>query len=92
MWNVAGFLLCTAVILTALFKSKRTGGGYYAGDVYGMTAGQHLGYAALAALFAALFLAAMFLRVIPSIPLLAAFTLVFILYFSSFARGFSDEE
>jgi uncharacterized membrane protein YphA (DoxX/SURF4 family) len=57
-----------------------------------MTARTHRAYAGLSALFAVLFIAGFFTRVVPAIPLLGAYALVFIFYVSSFARGFSDEE
>lgn len=92
MWNGAGLLLCLIVIAVALLKSKRGGGNYYAGEVYGMTARSHRAYAALSGAFAAVFIAAYFIAGLPIVPLLGAYALIFIFYFSSFARGFSDEE
>lgn len=65
---------------------------YYAGDVYGMTPLTHRRYAAAGLLFVAIFVAALFVRSIPVVPLLAALTVLAIFYFSSFVRGFSDEE
>jgi hypothetical protein len=92
MWNAAGIALCFIVIAVALVKSKRGSGSYYAGEVYGMTRNTHRAYAMLSTLFAALFIAGFFTGEVPAVPLLAAYALVFIFYFSSFARGFSDEE
>jgi hypothetical protein len=92
MWNGVGLALCCTVIWVALRKSKRGGGSYYASEVYGMTRRTHLAYATLSTCFAALFIAAFFTGALPAVPLLAAYALVFIFYFSSFARGFSDEE
>lgn len=91
MWNGVGLALCAVVIVIALFKSKRAGG-YYEREVYGMTARTHRAYASLSALFAAAFAASFFWSVIPAVPLLGAYALIFIFYLSSFARGFSDEE
>jgi membrane-bound ClpP family serine protease len=92
MWNSAGLLLCFIVIVTSGLKSKHGKAGYYEREVYGMTARTHLAYLLLSIVFAALFAAAFFAGGIPVIPLLGAYALVFIFYFSSFARGFSDEE
>lgn len=92
MWNAVGLALCCIVITVAWFKSRRTGGGFYASEVYGMTARTHRAYAGLSALFALLFIAGLFAAAVPAIPLLGAYALIFIFYFSSFARGFSDEE
>ena len=92
MWSGAGLALCGIVIAVALMKSRRASGSYYEREVYGMTARTHRAYASLSALFAALFAASFFTGVIPVVPLLGAYALVFIFYFSSFARGFSDEE
>jgi hypothetical protein len=92
MWSAAGLVLCVVVIVVSARKSKRAQGGYYEREVYGMTARTHRAYAAVSAIFAALFAASFAVSSIPVIPLLAAYALVFIFYFSSFARGFSDEE
>jgi hypothetical protein len=92
MWNSAGLLLCLIVMLTAALKSKHGKAGYYEREVYGMTARSHIAYLFLSIVFAALFVTAYFAGGIPVIPLLGAYALVFIFYFSSFARGFSDEE
>lgn len=92
MWSGVGLVLCVIVIAVALVKSRRTSGSYYESEVYGMTARTHRAYASLSALFAAAFAASLFVSVIPAVPLLAAYALIFIFYFSSFARGFSDEE
>jgi hypothetical protein len=79
-------------MLVAALKSKRGRAGYYESEVYGMTTRSHRAYLVLSAVFAALFIAAYFSSGIPVIPLLGAYALVFIFYFSSFARGFGDEE
>jgi len=92
MWNSAGLLLCGIVITVAALKSKHGKAGYYEREVYGMTARTHRAYAALSLAFCGLFTAGYFVSGIPVIPLLGAYALVFIFYFSSFARGFSDEE
>lgn len=92
MWEAIGLALCCIVITVSLFKSKHVNGSYYAGEVYGMTAGTHRAYAMVSAFFAALFIAAFFSAFVPAALLLGAYALVFIFYVSSFARGFGDEE
>lgn len=87
-----GLALCVIVIIVATVKSRRTSGSYYEREVYGMTSRSHRAYAVLSGAFALAFAAAFFLSVIPAVPLLGAYALIFIFYFSSFARGFSDEE
>lgn len=56
-----------------------------------MTPESHRRYAAVSLLFALLFALAHFYPVLPLVPLLAVYVLIAIFYFSSFARGFSDE-
>lgn len=92
MWSAVGLVLCGLVMAVAALKSKHGHGGYYEREVYAMTARTHRAYIALSAVFAAIFAAAFFVSGVPVIPLLGAYALVFIFYFSSFARGFSDEE
>lgn len=92
MWSAVGLILCAILLAIALWKSRRATGSYYEREVYGMTPRTHRAYVSLSLLFAGAFAAAYFTAVIPVVPLLAAYALVFIFYFSSFARGFSDEE
>jgi hypothetical protein len=92
MWSFAGLVLCAIAISVAAVKSRRGTGSYYEGEVYGMTARTHRAYLSLSVLFALAFVAALFTSVIPAVPLLGAYALIFIFYLSSFARGFSDEE
>lgn len=92
MWSAVGLVLCAVVIVVSALKSKRGSAGYYESEVYGMTARTHRRYLWLSGAFAGVFAASLFISSIPVIPLLGAYALVFIFYFSSFARGFSDEE
>ena len=92
MWNGIGLALCCILIGFALWKTKSAQANYYERDVYAMTVRTHSAYALLSTVFAAVFVLAYFYGGIPVIPLLAAYALVFVFYFSSFARGFSDEE
>jgi hypothetical protein len=64
---------------------------YYAAEVYHMTRRSHRRFAALSAVFAAGFAAALRWPVL-NLPLLSAYTLLLVLYASSFARGFSGED
>jgi hypothetical protein len=92
MWPALGLALA---LFTASFSWWRSRGGsrsYYASDVYGMTATTHLRYAFVSLLFALAFTLGLFLRGVPAVPLLAAYVVVVVFYFSSFVRGYSDEE
>jgi hypothetical protein len=83
-----GLSLGGAALALTRARGRRS---FYASDVYHMTARSHRRFAALSATFAAAF--ALGLRwPLFVIPLLAAYTLVLILYLSSFARGFSGED
>lgn len=90
--TLAGLMLAVIIAVFALWRSTRTGVNYYETHVYGMTAATHRRYAAVSLLFAALFCTALFVTALPAVPLLAVYVLIAIFYFSSFARGFSDEE
>ncbi len=92
MWAEIGLALAVGTALFAAFRSLRAKRNFYAADVYGMTARSDRAYALIGTAFALLFLAAIFVRGLPTVPLLAAYVLIAIFYFSSFARGFSDEE
>jgi hypothetical protein len=88
----AGLVLALIVAGFAGWRSRRTSRNYYETHIYGMTPQTHVRYAAVSLLFTALFASAFFASFVPVVPLLAAYTLVAIFYFSSFARGFSDEQ
>lgn len=90
--SLAGLVLSLFVAIFAAFKSRRAATNYYAANVYGMTPHSHRVYAAVSAVFAGLFAYSLAAPWVPAVPLLAVFVLIFIFYFSSFARGFSDEE
>jgi len=92
MWNGIGLALCCIQLAFALWRSRSRTANYYERDVYAMTRRTHASYALASALFGALFVAGYFSAAVPAVPLLAAYALIFIFYFSSFARGFSDEE
>jgi len=92
MWAGLGLALSLFTALFAWRRSSRAAGNYYAADIYGMTALTHRRYAAISVGCAAAFAAGIFTAAIPTVPLLAAYALLAIFYFSSFARGFSDED
>ena len=92
MWNGIGLALCCIQVAFSLRKARGGAVNYYERDVYAMTRRTHASYALASVLFALLFVLGYFTDAVPTIPLLAAYALVFIFYFSSFARGFSDEE
>jgi hypothetical protein len=93
----------TAVVYTLLGLGLSIAGGvlaltrgraprsFYATDVYHMTMRSHRRFALLSAAFASGFLMALFWPVL-AIPLLAVYTLLLVIYASSFARGFSGED
>ena len=92
MWAALGLALSAANAVFAWRRSGRAPANFYESDVYGMTPQTHRRYAAAAAFFALTFAAALFVKAIPAVPLLAAYVLFAIFYYSSFLRGFSDEE
>jgi hypothetical protein len=87
----AGLAVTVFVAAFALWRSRVASTNYYETHVYGMTAQTHVRYAAVSLLFAGSFALAFFAAFVPVVPLLAVYTLVAVFYFSSFARGFSDE-
>lgn len=92
MWAAAGLVLSLGTSLFALYRSTRTLSHYYEADVYGMTPVLHRRYAAVSLLFAGAFALSFFVRAIPDVPVLGGFAVLFIFYFSTYLRGFSDEE
>lgn len=92
MWSGMGLALCCILLAVAGWKSRGGSANYYERDVYMMSSRTHRAYALVSVAFACLFALSYAYGAIPVIPLLGAYTLVFIFYFSSFARGFSDQD
>jgi hypothetical protein len=92
MWAAAGLVLSLAAAVFALYRSARTPSNYYEADVYGMTPALHRRYAFASLLFAGAFAASFFFPQVPVVPVLGGFAVLFIFYFSTFLRGFSDED
>lgn len=92
MWSYAGAGLAFLLAAGAWARSLRPGSNYYETSVYAMGPGEHRRYAVLGAAFAALFLASVWVPLIPAVPLLAIFTVIAILYGSTFLRGASGED
>jgi hypothetical protein len=83
--------LCASIggAITALIRAGRQS--FYAATVYHMTTRSHRRFALLSAAFAVGFIGALRWPVL-NLPLLAVYTLALVLYASSFARGFSDDD
>lgn len=92
MWAALGLILALFTAIFAYVRSRRAPSNYYEADVYGMTPRLHRRYASVSLLFAAAFAVSFFVASIPSVPVLGGFAVLFIFYFSTFLRGFSDEE
>jgi hypothetical protein len=90
MWAGVGLVLSVLLLVVAL-RNAAAGANEYAREVYYMTKRTHLGFGLAGAAGIVLFTLAYFTR-LASVPLLAVFALLSILYFSSFARGFSEDE
>lgn len=91
MWGPIGFAFAVAMGIFAFNRSRRAPSNYYESDVYGMTPALHRRYAIVALIFALAFAASFVSGMPPAVPVLGAFAVVLIFYFSSFFRGFSDE-
>jgi hypothetical protein len=90
IYALAGLALSLAGAIVALTRG-RAARSFYAAEVYHLTVRSHRRFAAVSAAVAAGFLAALRWPGL-AIPLLAVYTLLLILYLSSFARGFSGED
>jgi uncharacterized membrane protein len=90
MWAWIGVGLAALGALLGLRNARAPRLDAFAASEYAMTARSHARFAALSALFAAAFVAAAWQPAVPTLPLLAIYVLLFVLYAASFARGFSD--
>ena len=89
MWNAIGIFLTVALAAFAWHQSRSHS--FYAADVYGMTTRSHRRFALLALAFTAGFFLAIAWPLL-TVPLLALFTIAAVLYATSFARGYADED
>lgn len=92
MWAALGLVLALFTAVFALVRSAGRSSNYYEQDVYGMTPVLHRRYAVVSLLFALAFAISFFEPAVPSVPVLGGFAVLFIFYFSTFFRGFSDED
>jgi hypothetical protein len=88
----AGLVMALTIAAFSFWRSRLASTNYYETHVYGMTAQSHRRYAIVSLVFAVLFALAYAIPLMPVFALLAVYVLVAIFYFSSFARGFSDEQ
>lgn len=91
-WGIAGLGLSAITCAVAAWHAGAGSQGYYESGVYGMTRRTHGWYAAVSLGLAALFAVSYFRTVVPPVPLLAVAVLVAIFYFTSFLRGFVDQD
>jgi len=92
MWNWIGAALagfCTAI---ALHRARLPSNLFYEAGVYGMSARSHRRFALLSGMFTLLFLAGRLWARLPTLPLLAIYTVFAILYGASFVRGATGED
>ncbi len=79
-------------MVIAARRARASGGSFYEEAGYGMTARSHRRFALFSGIFALLFLAGTIRAVLPTLPLLAIFTVFAILYGASFVRGSTGED
>jgi hypothetical protein len=75
-----------------LRRSRAIKRSFYEHDVYGMTPASHARFACISLGFAALFALGLGTTRMPVVPILALYTLIFILYAATFARGATGED
>ena len=89
-YSAAGLVLSLGIAAIALRRS-RSRGGYYEGEVYGMSRTTHVVYGAIGVAFAAFFCAALWRGLVSAgIAALALYAVISLFYLSSFLRGASD--
>ena len=92
VWSWCGVAVSLVTALSATVRAFQPASNYYASGVYGMTRRTHAGYALAGFVLAGLSGLSLVRPEIPVTAILAAAVLLTILYFTSFLRGFSDEE
>ncbi len=91
-WIVVGFALSLITcVLSARGASAGSASSYASGE-YGMSRATHSRYALVSFALMVLFAVSYFYAAIPAVPLLAVAVLISIFYFTSFLRGFADQD
>ncbi len=93
MWAFLGIVLAAIGAVIGTLRGREEPRGFYEGEVYGLTALSHRRFAFASILFAAAFALIGAFPVLPLLfPVLAAYTIFFILYLTSFVRGAVGED
>lgn len=92
VWNWIGAALAGSCTLLALRQARLPSASLYQTMVYGMSARSHCRFALLSGSFTLLFLAGSIWSGLPTLPLLAVYTVLAILYGASFVRGATGED
>jgi hypothetical protein len=92
MWAWIG-LGCAAVGAALALRRARTGAAsFYEHEVYAMTRTSHVRFALVSLAFAGAFLVVLLFRWPAAVPVLAVYTVLLLLYGSSFVRGAVGED
>lgn len=89
-WIGAGLALLGTVAAGA--RACRPALSYYETHLYHMTRRSHAQFAATSAAFAVLFVVGALYPRLPTVPLLAIYTVLIVLYGASFVRGAAGED
>jgi hypothetical protein len=90
MWPWIGAALAAAGALAGVHNARAKTPNAVAREEYGLTARSHARFAAVSAAFCLAFACGAFVPQVPVLALMALYVLLFVLYASSFARGFSE--
>ena len=90
MWAFIGVALTALGVGLGLWNGRPAASNPYAAAEYGMSPRSHRRFAIVSAIFALVFVSALFVKSIPGVIVLGAYVLLLVLYATSFARGFSD--
>lgn len=88
VYAITGLVL--ALIGAFIARRRSRASSFYDAQIYHMTSRSHRAFAGVSVAFAGVFVIALRVPVL-TVPALAVYTLLLILYGSSFVRGFSDE-
>lgn len=92
MFYSAAGIVVASIVAIAAWRRSRSPGGFYDGDVYGMSESAHRRYAAISLAFAVYFAIAFVLHLdAGGIAGLALYALIAVFYAASFLQGAHDE-
>ncbi|HEY0797881.1 MAG TPA: hypothetical protein VGD50_01965, partial [Candidatus Baltobacteraceae bacterium] len=92
MWAWIGLGAAAVGAVVALRRARSRGTNFYEQEVYAMTHTSHVRFGLVSGAFAAAFALVLMVHPAAAVPILAVYTVLFLLYGATFVRGATGED